>query len=114
MKFADIEEEYCRQVQTILKKFAYKQNNTETRKSIETAVADHFYDFMKSHNVNVYSNAFICDESNNTQQSIDKNELYLTVSIKENKDILIRNIIFYMHSSIETWQEVLNQENKIQ
>jgi len=67
MKFVDIEEEYCKQVQTILKKFAYEQNNTEMRKRIETAVADHFYDFMKSHDVNVYSNAFICNESNNTQ-----------------------------------------------
>ena len=49
MKFSEIEEEYCKQVLTILKKFEYEPNNAKTRKNIETMVADHFYDFMESH-----------------------------------------------------------------
>lgn len=101
MKFSDIEEEYCKQVLTILKKFEYEPNNSKTRKNIETMVADHFYDFMESHNVNVYSNAFICDESNNTEDTIDKNELQLIVSIQEDKNSLIRNITFYIHPQNE-------------
>ena len=101
MKFSEIEEEYCEQVLTILKKFEYEPNNAKTRKNIETMVADHFYDFMGSHNVNVYSNAFICDESNNTEDIIDKNELQLIVSIQEDKNSLIRNITFYIHPQNE-------------
>ena len=101
MKFSEIEEEYCKQVLTILKKFEYEPNNSKTRKNIETMVADHFYDFIGSHNVNVYSNAFICDESNNTEDIIDGNGIKLTISIQENSNSRIRNIVFDIHPQDE-------------
>lgn len=101
MKFSEIEEEYCEQVLTILKKFEYEPNTSKTRKNIETMVADHFYDFMESHNVNVYSNAFICDESNNTEDIIDGNGIKLTISIQETSNSRIRNIVFDIHPQDE-------------
>lgn len=82
-KFDDVKNEYYEQAASIVKQKSFEQNTPKLRRDVETALLDHFYNFMRDHNVAIYENAVICDETNNTAKTIDNNELHVMIGIKE-------------------------------
>ena len=98
MKFDEIKEEYCNDVAILLKKFAYMANNEKTRMAVES-IQEHFDVFIKKYNRNIIKLSelvVLCNEVNNTSETIDRNELHVSCSIYDYDRIY--NISFCVRS----------------
>lgn len=71
-----------RNTENIVKRFIYEGNNIETRSLITNQVTE-LMKIIKLKN-GLYDFQVICDETNNTSQVIDNNEIRLTVAFKPN------------------------------
>ena len=99
MKFDEIKEKYCNDVAILLKKFAYMANNEKTRMAVVESIQEHFDVFIKKYNRNIIKLSelvVLCNEVNNTSETIDRNELHVSCSIYDYDRIY--NISFCVRS----------------
>ena len=106
MKYSDIDEKYCKQVECILKKFAFEPNNEKIRLKIVDGIYEHFIDFMRHHECDVSDPKILCNEVNNTQETIGRDELHVTVSFYDVQDKCMHNINFNVYPKCSVFEEI--------
>jgi hypothetical protein len=74
-----------RLINEVLKYYKYEPNNDITRKDI-TSTVEPIFELLKAENA-LYDFKFVCDETNNTSDVIDRNELVVQVGLKFTKRI---------------------------
>jgi hypothetical protein len=74
-----------RGLRKLLSRYLMEPNTDKTRKNVSAAVSS-FLDNIKTKQ-GVYDYAILCDETNNTPDTIDRNELMLAIALKPTKTI---------------------------
>jgi len=74
-----------RKVDLIARDFLFEQNDTVTRKEIKNAIEKELISIKSQRGIYDYS--VICDLSNNSTNTIDRNELYVDVAIEPEKSV---------------------------
>ena len=73
------------QLDALAKPFLFELNNTHTRQSVQTTFAKFMADLMMKDAI--YDYIVVCDDSNNTSDRIDNNELWIDIAIQPQKSI---------------------------
>lgn len=74
-----------RQLDRLVKPYLFEPNDTQTRNEVKKAVESFFSELVSLRGL--YDFLVVCDESNNTPERIDRNELYVDIAIKPVKAI---------------------------
>lgn len=73
------------QLDALAKPFLFELNNTHTRQSVQTTFSKFMADLMMKEAI--YDYVVVCDDSNNTADRIDNNELWIDIAIQPEKSI---------------------------
>lgn len=73
------------QLDALAKPFLFELNNAHTRQSVETTFSKFMADLMMKNAI--YDYIVVCDDSNNTSDRIDNNELWIDIAIAPEKAI---------------------------
>ena len=84
--------------------FLYEGNTAYTRQRLVDALDPYFKEAKVGGGI--YDYKIVCDESNNTPSSIDRNELHVSIGIKPVKTIEFIIVDFVAASTGASWQEV--------
>ena len=84
--------------------FLYEGNTAYTRQRLVDALDPYFKEAKVGGGI--YDYKIVCDESNNTPTTIDRNELHVSIGIKPVKTIEFIMIDFVAASTGASWQEV--------
>lgn len=74
-----------RGIRKALVRFLMEQNDEVTRKNVSSLVTSYLYDIQIKRGL--YDFAVLCDSSNNTGTTIDRNELYVNIALKPTKTV---------------------------
>jgi phage tail sheath protein FI len=74
-----------RQIRKNVVSFLFEPNDQLTRNNLKAVVDSYLGGIM--HKRGLYDFATICDDSNNTPDRIDRNELYLDIALKPTKAV---------------------------
>lgn len=84
--------------------FLYEGNTAYTRQRLVDALDPYFKEAKVGGGI--YDYKIVCDESNNTPSSIDRNELHVSIGIKPVKSVEFIIVDFVAASTGASWQEV--------
>ena len=73
------------QLDALAKPFLFELNNSHTRQSVQTTFSKFMADLLMKDAI--YDYIVVCDDSNNTSDRIDNNELWIDVAIQPQKSI---------------------------
>jgi hypothetical protein len=96
-----------KQLDDISRPFLFENNNQQTRDSVKT-VFDRFMSELQSRNA-IYDYIVVCDNTNNTPERIDRNELWVDIAIQPQKSIEFIYIPLRLVSTSEDLEIVYNK-----
>lgn len=73
------------QIRKIGNRFKYEPHTTTMRNAFRECVASMLTEIKRTNGISEFS--ILCDESNNTMETIDRHELYMKVAIKPIKTL---------------------------
>lgn len=85
--------------------FVYEPNTAFTRQRLVDAI-DPYFRAAKTGG-GIYDYKIVCDDSNNTPDTIDRNELHVSIGIKPTKTIEFIMIDFIAGSTGGSWEEIM-------
>ena len=89
----------------VAKYFLYEGNTAYTRQRVVDAIEPYYKEAKLGGGL--YDYKIVCDESNNTPTSIDRNELHISIGVKPVKAIEFIEIAFYIGSTGASWEEIM-------
>ena len=95
-----------RQVYKTLRYFIYENNTSYTRQRIVDAIDPIFKAAWQAGNGGINRYKIICDESNNTANVIDNNEIKIGIGIVPNKSAEFILVDFILGNQGSTWEEL--------
>lgn len=95
-----------RQVYKVLRYFVYENNTAYTRQRIVDAIDPILRACWQSGNGGLARYKIVCDESMNTPEVIDNNELKIKIGVVPNRCAEFLNVSWIVGSSGATWEEL--------
>jgi phage tail sheath protein FI len=86
--------------------FVYEGNTAYTRQRLVDALNPYFKEAKIGGGI--YDYKIVCDETNNNNESIDRNELNVSIAIKPTKTIEFIMLNFIAGRTGSTWEELLS------
>lgn len=88
-----------------LRYFLYEGNTAYLRQRVVDSITPYFKEARVKGGL--YDYKIICDESNNTSETIDRNELHVSIGIKPVKTVEFIMVSFILASTGANWEEVM-------
>lgn len=88
-----------------LRYFLYEGNTAYLRQRVVDSITPYFKEARVKGGL--YDYKIICDESNNTSETIDRNELHVSIGIKPVKTVEFIMVSFILASTGANWDEVM-------
>ena len=95
-----------RAVYRVLRYFIYESNTAYTRQRVIDAVEPILKACCQGGNGGIQRYKIVCDESNNTANTIDNNELHIAIGVIPTKSIEFLTTEFILGSQGATWAEL--------
>lgn len=95
-----------RAVYKTVRYFVYENNTAYTRQRVVDAIEPIMKACCKGGNGGINRYKIVCDESNNTPNTIDNNELHVAIGVVPNKSIEFLMVDFIIGSQSSTWAEL--------
>lgn len=95
-----------RQVYKVLRYFVYENNTAYIRQRIVDAIDPILRSCWQSGNGGIARYKIVCDESNNTPNVIDNNELKIAIGVIPNKSAEYIMVDWILGASGATWEEL--------
>lgn len=95
-----------RQVYKVLRYFVYENNTSYTRQRIIDAIEPILKECWQSGSGGLARYKIVCDESNNTPNVIDNQELKIAIGVVPNKSSEYLMVDWIIGASGATWEEL--------